>query len=586
MGNFSSTEPSAGDLELDQLSHDALDDQREDMFSTRKVGVLRKQPTNCVVIIDSRWKHRVFSLQRGGLVYGHVTGGYEQYDLTTACNIQLGEATIVDSETNTSAPKILVSFTSGTLLTLAMPIHHDAERLMKALRDHSSRSRSTTYQVMAYAVFPGQGFQRAFIALDHHRCRIWPIQYRGHFPLTRNSQVDIDPVDHTVFSVSTPGKTAEQSKTLICKATTSYGTIKWRKAILEMCSHVDHQDAACDHYGQLAFYNTLHDVLDHGKRLKRDFTIARRPFFILSIDGGGTRGIIPCVVLQRLAEIHSALLDRVDMMAGTSNGAMLALGLAFGHAPKTIREMMTLTAGALFSEMQGRYSLTTAKWSSRYLEMFCSEVWKDATMKDCPLPVVVPAFHLPASGGQGGGMKLFTNADLDLVKDVLMRTCAAPTYFPAWQNHVDGGVFAHNPADLAVAHAVNQLKIPLDQVVVLSLSTGKVTEIPKPENPPPPETGDGGGGVTHNYGYYQWASLLPRVLWDGMIEKTNHLCGQLLGTRFHRLNVPLDEELAMDQPDLIPAMIKLAENASLEKTSQFLMETKVLSRHGKDGIGE
>ena len=60
---------------------------------------------------------------------------------------------------------------------------------------------------------------------------------------------------------------------------------------------------------------------------------------ILSIDGGGIRGLFTCVVLQRLEEEVPGWLDRVDLIAGTSTGGIMALGLAYGLSPTTLRNL-------------------------------------------------------------------------------------------------------------------------------------------------------------------------------------------------------------------------------------------------------
>jgi patatin-like phospholipase/acyl hydrolase len=189
---------------------------------------------------------------------------------------------------------------------------------------------------------------------------------------------------------------------------------------------------------------------------------------------------------------------------------MVAAALAFGHHPHTIREMMQLTARAVFSEQQGgRYSLSTAKWSNRFLALFCKEVWQELTLADADIETLIPAFLLD-DGNADMEMRVFvSNSGNDLVRDVIMRSCAAPVYFPSWQSYVDGGVFAHNPADLAVTHAVSTLGVPLNDICVLSLSTGSFRQSYAPD------VEDG-----HNYGYYQWASRLPTVIWRGMIDKT------------------------------------------------------------------
>lgn len=72
----------------------------------------------------------------------------------------------------------------------------------------------------------------------------------------------------------------------------------------------------------------------------------KKPFFILSIDGGGMRGLSPSfvesyhtgiittLILIRINQRYPDFMSKVDMVAGCSNGGMVAMALAFNHEPK------------------------------------------------------------------------------------------------------------------------------------------------------------------------------------------------------------------------------------------------------------
>ena len=61
------------------------------------------------------------------------------------------------------------------------------------------------------------------------------------------------------------------------------------------------------------------------RRLRAANVQAGRPFFVLSLDGGGVRGLFTIRVLERLCERLPWLLDRVNLVAGTSTGGLLGL---------------------------------------------------------------------------------------------------------------------------------------------------------------------------------------------------------------------------------------------------------------------
>lgn len=67
-----------------------------------------------------------------------------------------------------------------------------------------------------------------------------------------------------------------------------------------------------------------------------EFANQSRSYKILSLDGGGVRGVITAVILQRLMEVFPDLLKDVDLVAGTSTGGLLALIIAAGYSPRQV----------------------------------------------------------------------------------------------------------------------------------------------------------------------------------------------------------------------------------------------------------
>jgi len=73
---------------------------------------------------------------------------------------------------------------------------------------------------------------------------------------------------------------------------------------------------------------------------------------VLSIDGGGIRGIVTTVMLQRLAARAGleGFLDKVDLITGTSTGGLLALGIAHGLDLEEIRSFYELDGPEIFDD--------------------------------------------------------------------------------------------------------------------------------------------------------------------------------------------------------------------------------------------
>lgn len=520
-----------------------------------------KQPASATrEITPSWWKERYFILKRGGLFY---------YELKSTVIIPVSSA------------DWFTSIEAGDDHCMTLDGHFGYKICIgpHTLAAHSKSKQEAfvtgnTGGNMYYLAWPGtmweQWTNRHVTITSDSTIHVHELIPKGHFPLIDTT---VEQYEDLLYLTTTPTTGDTQSvRILTLKTTSAEGCKEWKDAIVAMqCGHKTHQSMVqLPHV--LDFYNMLHDALDRGEKQlpvrMTDTTASDRPFIILSIDGGGIRGLLPCIVLQRIVEHFPDFLSKVDLVAGTSNGAMLAMGLAFGHTPRTMREVIELCSRSIFCEQQARYSVTAAKWSNRFLSIFCEQVWQTQTMQDSLIPALVPSFLLDNGNGKME-LEVFTSfapkTRTTLVSDVVMKSCAAPTYFPAWKQSVDGGVYANNGCDLAIAHAIGTLHIAPSRIVVLSLSTGSVEKYVPSDTPT--ETAS---STTHNFGMYQWYKHLPAVIWYGMVEKSSLLCETLVGERFHRVDPVLNEDLPLDQPELIPSITTYALNYSLEHTFTWI----------------
>src|SRR5438552_12115975 len=73
-------------------------------------------------------------------------------------------------------------------------------------------------------------------------------------------------------------------------------------------------------------------------------------FRILSIDGGGIKGVIPVVLMQRLSQAVNGWLDKVDLIAGTSTGGLISLGLAAGLTLDELRNIYETKGARIFDD--------------------------------------------------------------------------------------------------------------------------------------------------------------------------------------------------------------------------------------------
>lgn len=214
-------------------------------------------------------------------------------------------------------------------------------------------------------------------------------------------------------------------------------------------------------------------------------------FTILSLSGGGYFGLFTITLLADLEEALGAPIARhFDLIAGTSVGGIIALGLAQEIPARAMQRAFEEKGPAIFSERpapQGPVSqiadllrcLCKAKYRPDPLRNTIIDfVGADTRLGDLKHPVIIPAINLTT-----GQPQLFRtphhesfHSDMHLkAVDVALATAAAPAYFPIaeveGQLFTDGGLYANAPDLLAVHEAEHFLQRPTEQIRVLSIGT-------------------------------------------------------------------------------------------------------------------
>jgi predicted acylesterase/phospholipase RssA len=214
--------------------------------------------------------------------------------------------------------------------------------------------------------------------------------------------------------------------------------------------------------------------------------------WILSLSGGGYRGLFTAQYLARLEqEIGRPLYTAFDLIAGTSIGSILALGLASGIPAADLVRFFDTKGKAIFPPRpiwQRPQALFRPKFSSTDLARALQRAFKDSTFSNLKSHVVVPAVSLVDSApvvfrSRNGPLP----ASKESLKDAALASSAAPTYFPphviGTQHYVDGGLIANSPDAFAVVEATAVLGWRLDSVSLLSVGTTAVeTGLPALQN--------------------------------------------------------------------------------------------------------
>jgi patatin-like phospholipase/acyl hydrolase len=300
---------------------------------------------------------------------------------------------------------------------------------------------------------------------------------------------------------------------------------------------------------------------------------------VVSIDGGGIRGLITTILLQRIVATPGLenFLGSIDLIAGTSTGGLLALGIAKQLDLSKIREMYVKKGPKVFDDswlddLVDLGKLRGANYDIKPLRRELKKLFGNTTLGGLRKRVLITAFDLDneASVDRTWKPKLFhnfpgsNNDRTSLAVDVGLYTSAAPTYFPSVGGYIDGGVFASNPTMCALAQTQDPRYNPtpsLDEVFLLSLGTGTSLQYIK--------------GKSLDWGYAQWVKPLISLMLDGTAGIADYQCRQMLGKRYHRLApvFPAGVTIPMDDIDKIPYMIEFAEALPIEKTLNWLLHT-------------
>jgi uncharacterized protein len=230
------------------------------------------------------------------------------------------------------------------------------------------------------------------------------------------------------------------------------------------------------------------------RRIPQDWPKDRR-FRILSIDGGGIKGLFPATVLAELERQYlggASIARYFDLVAGTSTGGIIALGLGAGLTAVELADLYTRRGADVFPQPRDSLISRIGHWwrvprsylhyhyERTALENLLLDALGAKLLGDSIVRLCIPAFE-----GKHSEVFVFkTPHHSDYKVDrfepmvkVALATSAAPTYFrPLAHNGytlVDGGVWANNPAMLAVIEALVCFDIRRDQIDVLSLGCGE-----------------------------------------------------------------------------------------------------------------
>ncbi len=317
----------------------------------------------------------------------------------------------------------------------------------------------------------------------------------------------------------------------------------------------------------------------------------RKTFNVLSIDGGGIRGIIPARILQYIEEqTEKKICNLFDLIAGTSTGGIIALALTRPISRSEDQEQDTEPGPAYAAEdlvglyqSRGRTIFDRSTWHrirsadgwaeekypARGIKRVLRTYFGDFRLSEAITEVLIPSYDMRGTrlywergtGEREGGHPRFFKSSKTrdgsqphedyLMREVAHATAAAPTYFEPVETAftppvdgsvqgerlietlVDGGIFANNPAMCAYVEAKRTLRETEkedDEILLVSLGTGNLTEELDAED-------------ARNWGKVSWINPLLTIIFDGASDTVDYQLNQLMAERdYYRFQPDLFEE--------------------------------------------
>jgi patatin-like phospholipase/acyl hydrolase len=271
---------------------------------------------------------------------------------------------------------------------------------------------------------------------------------------------------------------------------------------------------------------------------------------VLSIDGGGIRGIIPAMMLAEIEQrTGKRIWEMFDLIAGTSTGGLLALGLVapdFDGKPlyslEEIIEVYHCRGKEIFYESPIESLLKTddllrPKYSSKGRKQVIRDMLGRENLDQALTNIIIPAYDIAQripvffSNSHKRGKSFEKVCSGVTMAEAAMATTAAPIFFEPYRigNRVlvDGGVFANNPSAIAIAEATTVANRA--DILLISLGTGHLTRKYSYEQ-------------SRNWGLVNWLDPLINIMLDGTSESVAiQLEYSLQESQYYRFQVALND---------------------------------------------
>lgn len=293
---------------------------------------------------------------------------------------------------------------------------------------------------------------------------------------------------------------------------------------------------------------------------------------VLTLDGGGVKGLIQVRILRRILDKFRELEEKILFIGGTSAGSIIASGLGIGLTPAEIEEILysespKVFEDSLLDDIKDLGRLLGSEYSVFNLKDVLEKHLRDKRMKDLGFECGFTVFDMKK------WEPIFVNSlekkyDDWLLLDAVTGSASAITFFELWKYLTDGGLWAINPTMATLA----LLKSPKSKLGAISWGDIKVLNIGSGNLRKPPEKFEPHDDI----GYVKLAQIIPDVFLDGVTKMITTQAQWILHNDFHRVSPVLQEGIRMDEWEKRDELLEIAEQEDLSKTFTWI-ESKLLS---------
>lgn len=303
---------------------------------------------------------------------------------------------------------------------------------------------------------------------------------------------------------------------------------------------------------------------------------------VLSIDGGGVRGVVALVMISEIEKATGKkCCELFDLIAGTSTGSIVACALASGMSAQDVLKHYEKMSKSIFSNRILRWlnrlvrvtyqGFSSPKHDIKKLEKALKKVFHDTELQDLHTDVLVTSYNVKTE-------EIFVikstkeSHKMMPVWKACAGSSAAPGYFGAFRLNskvdlIDGGVAANNPSMCGVAEVIKLSNLDPKDINLVSVGTGKTgAYFPYAKK------------NAQKMGFAEWAPAILGVLFDGNADMTQYICKMVLGEdNWERLQVSVDAKYSkMDEPKNIGKLIEITEK--YVKTYKFKSQIENIAK--------